>query len=93
MIESQSYFVSNEETSLKRELEVSLQKFFEFYDELIQNRTQLDSDVFEHFQEMRFKIDEHREEYGGRATHAASARTNIKRVDGSYVESCPRKSD
>ena len=27
----------------------------------IKNKTQLESDVFDHFQEMRFQIDEHRE--------------------------------
>ena len=43
-------------------MEVSIKKFFEFYDEFIQNKTQLESDVFEHFQEMRFKVDEQREE-------------------------------
>ncbi len=48
LIESQSY-LSDEETSLKRESEVSLQKFFEFYDVFSQNRTQLDTDVFDHF--------------------------------------------
>ena len=61
LIESQSY-LCEEETSLKHELEVSLQKFFEFYDAFIQNRTQLESDVFDHFQEIRFQIDQHREE-------------------------------
>ncbi len=59
-IESQSY-LSDEETSLKRELEISIKKFFEFYDEFAQNKTKLDMDVFEHFQEIRFKIDQHRE--------------------------------
>jgi len=72
LIESQSY-LSDEETSLKRELEVSLQKFFEFYDKFSQNRTQLDSGVFDHFQEMRFKIDQHREELKKRIDDIALA--------------------
>jgi hypothetical protein len=59
-IESQSH-LSGEEISLKKELEESFQKFFQFYDEFIQNRTKLDLDVFNHFQEIRFQIDEHRE--------------------------------
>jgi hypothetical protein len=33
--------------SLKRELEESIQTFFEFYDEFIQKKTQLESDVHE----------------------------------------------
>jgi len=61
LIESQSH-LSEEEISLKQELEESIQKFFQFYDEFIQNKTNLDMDVFNHFQEMRFQIDEHREE-------------------------------
>jgi hypothetical protein len=61
LIESQSY-LNVEERSLKKELEVSIQKFFEFYDEFVQTSNKLDLDVFNHFQEMRFQIDEHREE-------------------------------
>jgi hypothetical protein len=61
LIESHSY-LSREEISLKQKLEESIQNFFEFYDEFTLNRTKLESDVFDHFHEMRFKIDEHREE-------------------------------
>jgi hypothetical protein len=60
LIESLSY-LSCEEMSLKKELEASIRKFFEFYDELNQNKSKLESDVFDHFQEMRFQVDEHRE--------------------------------
>jgi hypothetical protein len=52
LIESQSYL--NAEISLKHGLKMSIRKFFEFYDEFSQNRTQLESDVFDHFQEIRF---------------------------------------
>ena len=48
LIESHSY-LSDEELSLKHELEESIKKFFHFCDEFYQNRTQLDSDVFDHF--------------------------------------------
>jgi hypothetical protein len=60
LVESRSY-LSDEELSLKKELEVLIRKFFAFYDEFGQKKTKLDSDVFDHFQEMRFQIDEHRE--------------------------------
>jgi chromosome segregation ATPase len=60
LIESLSY-LSGEEMSLKKELEASIRKFFEFYDELNQNKSKLESDVFNYFQEMRFQVDEHRE--------------------------------
>jgi hypothetical protein len=60
LIESQSY-LSEQEICLKQELEEMTRKFFEFYDEFHQKKTKLESNVFEHFQEMRFQIDEHRE--------------------------------
>ncbi len=61
LIDSHSH-LNETEMSFKRELEESLRQFFEFYEEFNQYRTNLDMDVFEHFQEMRFKIDQHREE-------------------------------
>jgi hypothetical protein len=60
LLESHSY-LSDEEISLKHELEESIRIFFEFYDEYEQKKTKLESDVFDHYQEMRFQIDEHRE--------------------------------
>ena len=48
--------------SFKNELEQSIRKFFEFYDAFNQNRTNLDMDVYNHFHEIRFQIDQHREE-------------------------------
>ena len=46
-------FKSEKEISLKQESKESNRKFFEFYDEFVQNKTQLKSDVFSHFQEVR----------------------------------------
>jgi len=60
LLESHSY-LSSEEIELKRELEECIQKFFQFYDKFSQKRTKLDLDVFDHYQEMRFQIDEFRE--------------------------------
>jgi hypothetical protein len=42
-------------------LEVSTRTFFEFYDKFNQNKAILESYVYDHFQEIRFQIDEHRE--------------------------------
>ena len=61
LVEDQSY-LSEVEINLKQELEGSLRKFFEFYNEFVQGKTQLDLDVFDHFQELRFKVGEQREE-------------------------------
>jgi hypothetical protein len=72
LLESHSY-LSEEEIELKRELEECIQKFYEFYDEFSQNRTKLDMDVYNHFQEIRFQIDEHREELKKRIDDIALA--------------------
>jgi hypothetical protein len=61
LVESQSY-LSVKELSLKKELEDSLRKIFKFYEEFNQNKTMLESEVNDHFHEMRFQIDQHREE-------------------------------
>jgi hypothetical protein len=61
LIENQSHLI-DEEINLKQQLEISIKVFFEYYDEFIQNKAQLDMGVFEHFQEMRFKVDEQRED-------------------------------
>jgi hypothetical protein len=60
LIESQSH-LSSEEQSLKHKLQDSIRIFFEFYDAFIQKRKKLDMDVYNHFHELRFQIDEHRE--------------------------------
>jgi hypothetical protein len=60
LIESHSY-LNKEELSLKKELEESIWKFYQIYDEFHQKKTKLDLDVFDHFQEIRFQIDETRE--------------------------------
>jgi hypothetical protein len=39
-----------------------MQKFFELYEEFVQNKSILETVVYNHFQEMRFEIDEHREQ-------------------------------
>jgi hypothetical protein len=54
--------LSQEGKCLKLGLEDSIRNFFEFYDEFVENKTKLESHVFEHFYEMRFQIDQQREE-------------------------------
>jgi len=52
--------LSEEEISLKQKLEDSIPIFFEFYNAFIQNKTNLESDVAQHFEAIRLQIDEHR---------------------------------
>jgi len=91
LIESQSY-LSEEEKSLKQEFEASVRKFFQFYDDFIQNKTQLESDVFEHFQEMRFQIDQQREELKKKIDDIALAMIDeTKKYEAIYLKSLKEK--
>ncbi len=47
-IERQSY-LGDEEISLKQQFEMSIRNFFQFYDDFVQLRGKLDSDVFDVF--------------------------------------------
>jgi hypothetical protein len=86
LIESQSY-LSEEEMSLKKELEVSIRNYFEFYEKFIQNKSKLNMDVYNHFQEMRFQIDEHREELKKRIDEIALEMIDeIKKCEEIYLK-------
>jgi hypothetical protein len=61
LIEDQTH-LSEGEINLKQKLEDSIRKFFEFYEEFVHNKNKIESDVFDHFQEVRFQVDEQREE-------------------------------
>jgi hypothetical protein len=85
LIESQSY-LSDEEISLKQELVERVVDLFEFYDEFSQNRNKSESDVFNHFQEIRFKIDEQREELKKRIDEIALEMIDkVKKNEAMYL--------
>jgi hypothetical protein len=54
-------YLSDEEITLKQRLEKSIKIFFQVYEEFTLSKNKLDMDCHNHFQEMRFQIDEHRE--------------------------------
>jgi hypothetical protein len=54
-------YLSDEELLLKKKIEDSIQNFFQIYEQFTLNKTKLDLDVHNHFEEIRFKLDEHRE--------------------------------
>jgi hypothetical protein len=86
LVESQSY-LSEDEIVLKQKLKESIQKFFEFYDEFIQNKIKIELDVFNHFQEMRFQVDEHRERLKERIDDIALAMIDkIKKHEDVYLK-------
>ncbi len=55
-------YMSDEEFSLKKQIQDSIQYFFQLYEQFTLDKTKLDLDVHEHFQEIRFQLDQHREE-------------------------------
>jgi len=54
-------YLGDEEFLLKKQIEDSIQMFFQMFEEFSLNKTRIDLDVHEHFTEIRFKLDEHRE--------------------------------
>jgi hypothetical protein len=85
-IESHLY-LSEDEMSLKQQLEESFKQFFEFCDKFKQNKSKLESDVFDHFQELRFQIDEHREELKKRIDDIALAMIDeTKKCQEKYLQ-------
>jgi hypothetical protein len=55
-------YLSDDDFSLKKQIQDSIRKFFQMYELFTLNKTNRDLDVHNHFQEIRFKLDEHREE-------------------------------
>jgi hypothetical protein len=60
MLENKIYF-NEEEIFLKHKIEESIKHFYEMQDKFTLNRNQLDLDSHNHFQEIRFQLDMHRE--------------------------------
>jgi hypothetical protein len=54
-------YLSDEEFSLKKKIQDSIRQFFQMHEQFTLNRTRIDLDVHNHFQEIRFQLDEHRE--------------------------------
>jgi hypothetical protein len=54
-------YLSGEEFEFKNKIQDSIRKFFETYEEFYLNKTRIDLDVLNHFQEIRRNIDLHRE--------------------------------
>ena len=70
LLENQPY-LNEEEMSLKQELEESIRKLFQFYDEFNQNKTNRESFVSSQFEELRSQIDQHRDKLKERIDNIA----------------------
>ena len=58
---NEQIFLSDEELCFKKKLEESIKLFYQMHDEFISSKNQLYLDCHNHFHELRFQIDEHRE--------------------------------
>ena len=58
---NEQFYLSNEEKALKQKIEESIKIFYSMYEDSNLSKTQLDLDCHEHFQEIRFHLDMHRE--------------------------------
>jgi hypothetical protein len=54
-------YLSDEEFALKKQIEDSIRQFFQMFEQFTLNKTKLDLDVHNHFTEIKFQLDEHRE--------------------------------
>jgi hypothetical protein len=69
-----------------------MRKSFQFYDEFIQNKSILESNVYDHFQEMRFQVDEQREELKKKKDDIALAMIDkIKKSEAMFLNNLKNK--
>jgi hypothetical protein len=56
------YLSDEEEKSLKSKMDESIRNFYQMNEEYVLNKNLVTLECHKHFQEVRFQIDEHREE-------------------------------
>jgi hypothetical protein len=81
-------YLNDEEVSLKKQIEDSIRQFFQMFEKFTLNRTTLDLDVHNHFTEIRFKLDEHREELKQKIDDFYMTMIEkTKKIEASYLKS------
>jgi hypothetical protein len=92
LLERSESYLSKDESSLKKLLEDSMRKSFQFYDEFNQNKSILESNVYDHFQEMRFQVDEQREELKKKIDDIALTMIDkIKKSEAMFLKNLKKK--
>ena len=87
-------YLTNEEISLKQKTEESLRMFYANYEQLTLNKIKLDYDIYNHFQELRFQIDEHREELKQKIDDIAlNMIERTRKYEASYLKAINEKLD
>jgi hypothetical protein len=81
-------YLSDEEISLKQKIEDSIRVFYQLYEEFLLGKTSLDLSCHNHFQELRFQIDEHREELKAKIDKVALEMIDkTKQLEAKYLTS------
>ena len=81
-------YLSGKEIALKQKIEESIQLFYKMNEEFNLSKTKLDLECHNHFQEIRFQIDQHREELKQRIDDIyMDMIEKTKEVEASYLKS------
>jgi hypothetical protein len=85
-------YLSDEEISLKKQIEDSIRQFFQMHEQFTWNKRNLDLDVHNHFQEIRYQLDEHREELKQRIDNIYMIMIDkTKKLEVTYLKSLKDK--
>jgi hypothetical protein len=81
-------YLSDEEVSLKLKIEDSIRNFHQLYEKFFLGKTNLDLNCHNHFQELRFQIDEHRESLKAKIDEVALEMIDkTKQLEAKYLMS------
>jgi hypothetical protein len=81
-------YLNDEETSLKQKIEDSIRNYFQLYEEYLLGKTSLDLNCHNHFQELRFQIDEQRENLKAKIDEVALEMIDkTKQLEAKYLTS------
>jgi len=81
-------YLSDEETSVKQKIEDSIRMFYQLYEEFLLGKNSLDLNCHNHFQELRFQIDEHRENLKAKIDEVALEMIDkTKQLEAKYLTS------
>jgi hypothetical protein len=82
------HYLSDEEFSLKQKIEDSIRNFYQLYEEYLLGKTSLDLSCHNHFQELRFQIDEQRENLKVKIDEVALVMIDkTKQLEATYLTS------
>jgi hypothetical protein len=91
---SEQLYLNDEEVSLKIKIEESIKVFFNIYEQFLENKNNLNLECHNHFHEIRFQIDEQREELKQKIDDIAlDMIEKTKKYEADYFKSLNAKLD